>query len=164
MPDRDVSRHVEIKDGEVTVAEAQVAKHDDATARVSLHPPSGHVDPASRASLVDAVVDTPEVRDSRRLEATVPLGDSVALDRIRERTEEASTRAAGSTALVDATLPGGGPAPAAGEPAYAAGEPPAGPGEPPASPGEPAQAAGEPAQAAGEPPDGGDVPGPEPAP
>jgi hypothetical protein len=92
------------------------------------------VDPGSRASLVDAVVDTPEVRESSRLEATVPLGDSVALDRLRERTEEASTRPAGSTALVDAALPGAAEEqpPAAGQdqpPAAAQDQPPA--GEPP---------------------------------
>ncbi len=110
MPDPDASRQVEIKDGEEIVATAHVSKRDEATARASLLPPSGHVPPDSRASLVDAVVETPEVQQSRRLEATVPLGDSVALDRIRERTEEASTRPAGATALVNATLPGGEPA------------------------------------------------------
>ena len=73
----------------------------------------------------DAVVDTPEVQESSRLEATVPLGDSVALDRLRERTEESSTRPAGSTALVDAALPGTGeeqPAAAGEEQPAAAGE------------------------------------------
>ena len=135
MADRDAARRqVEIKDGEETVAAAEVSRHPGGTARASLHAPSGHVDPGSRASLVDAVVDTPEVRESSRLEATVPLGDSVALDRLRERTEEASTRPAGSTALVDATLPGDGEEqpPAAREEQPPGEEPPAG-GQPPAS-------------------------------
>jgi hypothetical protein len=56
---------------------------------------------------VDAVVDLPEVQASSRLEATIPLGDGETLERIRERTEETTSRAAGSTALVDASLPGG---------------------------------------------------------
>jgi hypothetical protein len=47
------------------------------------------------------------VRDGDRLEASVPLGDSEALDRLRERTEETETRPAASTALVDGTIPGG---------------------------------------------------------
>jgi len=51
-------------------------------------------------------VDLPEVQASSRLEATIPLGDGETLDRIRERTEDTTSRAAGSTALVDATLPG----------------------------------------------------------
>ena len=63
--------------------------------------------PGRRADLVDAVVDLPEVQASSRLEATIPLGDGETLDRIRERTEETTSRAAGSTALVDASLPGG---------------------------------------------------------
>ncbi len=62
--------------------------------------------PGRRADLVDAVVDLPEVQASSRLEATIPLGDGETLDRIRERTEETTSRAAGSTALVDASLPG----------------------------------------------------------
>ena len=134
MADRDPApRQVEIKDGEETVATAEVSRHPGGTARASLHAPSGHVDPGSRASLVDAVVDTPEVRESSRLEATVPLGDSVALDRLRERTEEASTRPAGSTALVDALLPGAGEEQplAAGEEQPPGEELPAG-GQPPA--------------------------------
>jgi hypothetical protein len=139
MADRDAApRQVEIKNGEETVAAAEVSRHPGGTARASLHAPSGHVDPDSRASLVDAVVDTPEVRESSRLEATVPLGDSVALDRLRERTEEASTRPAGSTALVDATLPGAAEdqPPAAAEdqpPAAAQDQPPAGQEQPPAA-------------------------------
>jgi hypothetical protein len=51
----------------------------------------------------------PEVQASLRLEATVPLGDAGSLRRLRERTEDTVTRAAGSTALVDADIPPGGP-------------------------------------------------------
>ena len=50
-------------------------------------------------------MNTPEVQASSRLEATVPLGDAESLERLRERTEDAVTRPAGSTALVDADLP-----------------------------------------------------------
>jgi hypothetical protein len=57
-------------------------------------------------------MDSPEVQASTRLEATVPLGDGEALDRLRERTEDAVTRPAGSTALLDANIPAGGQAPA----------------------------------------------------
>jgi alpha-D-ribose 1-methylphosphonate 5-triphosphate synthase subunit PhnG len=103
------SRHVEIKEGEQTVAAAQVAASEQAggTVRVSLHAASGHVAPGTRAMLVDAVLDLPEVRASARLRVTVPLGDTESLWRLRERTEDAATRPAGSTALVDADiLPG----------------------------------------------------------
>ena len=69
-------------------------------------PRPGTWPPGRRADLVDAVVDLPEVQASSRLEATIPLGDTETLDRLRERTEETTTRPAGSTALVDASLPG----------------------------------------------------------
>ena len=51
------------------------------------------------------MLDLPEVQASSRLEATVPMGDSESLQRLRERAAGTTTRAAGSTALVDADLP-----------------------------------------------------------
>ena len=101
------SRHVEVRIGDQTVAAAEVTTAEGAggTARTSLHAASGHIAPGSRASLVDAVMDLPEVQASTRLEATVPLGDGEALERLRQRTVDAVTRPAGSTALLDANIP-----------------------------------------------------------
>ena len=107
MTNPEDARRVEIKDGDQTVATAEVSQRAGGTTRASLHAASGHVAPGRRADLVDAVVDLPEVQASNRLEATIPLGDSETLDRLRERTDETTSRAAGSTALVDASLPGG---------------------------------------------------------
>jgi hypothetical protein len=53
-------------------------------------------------------MDLPEVQHSARLKAAVPLGDTESLWRLRERTDGAVTRPAGSTALVDANIPAGG--------------------------------------------------------
>jgi hypothetical protein len=117
MTGPDTPRHVEIKDGDQTVAAAEVTTSagSDRTVRTSLHAVSGHVAPGRRADLVDAIMDLPEVHDSARLEATVPLGDGESLQRLRERTDDVVSRPAGSTALVDATIrsgdepePGGG--------------------------------------------------------
>ncbi len=105
MTHPDEARRIEIKEGEQTVAAADVSSQPDGAARASLHPASGHVAPGHRAELVDAIVDLPEVRESDRLEATVPLGDTEALDQLRKRTENTETRPAGSTALVDGTIP-----------------------------------------------------------
>jgi hypothetical protein len=107
MTSADKSRRVEVKDGDQTVAAAEVTTRDSSgeTVRTSLLPPSGHTPPGSRASLVDAVMDLPEVQAGSRLEATVPLGDAESLERLRERTEDTVTRPAGSTALVDADIP-----------------------------------------------------------
>ena len=107
MTESQTPRRVEIKHDDQTVAAAEVtaSAHGGRTARASLHSASGHVTPGSRASLVDAVLDLPEVQASERLEATVPLGDGESLQRLRERTDATETRPAGSTALVDATIP-----------------------------------------------------------
>jgi hypothetical protein len=107
MTNPEPPRHVEVKDGDRTVAAADVttAQGPEGTARTSLRATSGHVGPGHRASLVDAVMDLPEVQASSRLEATIPLGDGELLGRLRERTQDAVTRPAGSTALVDANIP-----------------------------------------------------------
>ena len=109
MTDPDRPRHVEVEDGGQPVAAAEVTTGAgaDGTVRASLHAPAGHITPGSRASLVDAVMDLPEVQASARLEATIPLGDGESLERLRERTEDAVTRPAGSTALLDANIPSG---------------------------------------------------------
>jgi hypothetical protein len=101
------TRRIEVKDGEHTVAAAEVktSAEPNATVEASLHAASGHVAPGRRASLVDAIMDLPEVKQSTRLQATVPLGDTESLWRLRERTEDSTTRPAGSTALVDANIP-----------------------------------------------------------
>jgi hypothetical protein len=101
----DTPRHVEIRNGGQIVAAAEVSIPAAGTARTSLHAAAGHVAPGWRADLVDAVLDLPEVRASERLEATVPIGDGEFLDRLRERTTDAVTRPAGSTVLLDATIP-----------------------------------------------------------
>ena len=106
-----IPRHVEIKDGDRTVAAADVTMPTEGTARTSLRATSDHVGPGYRSDLVDAVMDLPEVQASSRLEATIPLGDAELLGRLRERTRDAATRAAGSTALVDADIPPASPAP-----------------------------------------------------
>jgi hypothetical protein len=118
-PPGPAARHVEIKDeGDRTVAEAEVttARGPEGTVRTSMHAQSGRVRPGQRASLVDAVMDLPEVRASERVEAAVPYGDGESLDRLRERTQDAETRAAGATTLLDATIPPA-PGPASEQPA-----------------------------------------------
>ena len=118
MTDPGTSRHIEIKDGDQTVAAAEVTTSQQAggTAQASLHAAPGHIAPGSRASLVDAVMDLPEVQQSARLKAAVPLGDTESLWRLRERTDDTVTRPAGSTALVDANIPPDGEPESGGEP------------------------------------------------
>ena len=71
-------QHVEVSDDGRTVAAAEVmiSEEPGGTARVSLRAESGHITPGRRASLVDAVLNLPQVRESARPEAAFPLGDS----------------------------------------------------------------------------------------
>jgi hypothetical protein len=106
MTDPGTHHHLEIKEGEQTVAVADVTiPPETGTAQASLGAAAGQVPPGRRASLVDAVMDLPDVQDSARLEAAFPLGDAETLARLRERSENATTRAAGASALLDADIP-----------------------------------------------------------
>ncbi len=117
MTDPETSRHIELKDEEnhtTAVAEVSVQSGPEGTVRTSLYAKNEHVRPGDRTSLVDTVMDLPEVRDSERVEATVPFGDAESVERLRQRTADAVLRAAGSTTLLDANVPrsrGGEPAP-----------------------------------------------------
>jgi hypothetical protein len=106
MAAHDWYQHVEISDGGRTVAAAEViiSGGSGGTARASLRAESGHIAPGRRASLVDAVLDLPAVRESARLAAVFPLGDSESLHRLEQRCRDVRTRPAGSTAILEADL------------------------------------------------------------
>jgi hypothetical protein len=107
MTDPDPHHHLEIKEGEQTVAAADVTiPPGTGIAQASLRVAAGQIPPGRRARLVDAVMDLPDVQDSDRLEAALPLGDAETLARLRERSENSTTRAAGASALLDADIAG----------------------------------------------------------
>lgn len=108
MTNPENSRHVEIKDDDdrtAAVADVTTARGPDGTVRTSMYAKNEHVRPGDRAALVDEVMDLPEVKASDRVEATVPFGDAESVERLRERTDDATLRAAGSTTLLDANVP-----------------------------------------------------------
>jgi hypothetical protein len=108
MTDPKTSRHVEVRDDEgrtAAIAEVTTARGPDGTVRTSMYAKSEHVRPGDRATLVDEVMDLPEVQESDRMQAAVPRGDAETIERLRERTDEAVLRAAGGTTLLDANLP-----------------------------------------------------------
>lgn len=111
MAGHDLCQHVEVSDDgrTVAVAEVTISGGSGGTARTSLRAESGHIAPGRRASLVDAVLDLPEVRESARLEAAFPLGDSESLHRLEQRCKDVRTHPAGSSAILEAGLPAGGP-------------------------------------------------------
>ena len=109
MARQELHRHVEISDHERAVAAAEVTTQGPGgTAWASLRAASGHVTPGRRASLVDAVLDLPEVRESAHLNAVFPLGDGETLQRFQERCLDLRTRPAGDSAIMEANLPSGG--------------------------------------------------------
>jgi hypothetical protein len=110
MAEHDLHQRVEVTDDDRIVAAAEVTTSagSGGTAQVSLHAEPGHITPGRRASLVDAVLDLPEVQESARLEAAFRLGDSESLHRLQERCEDASTHPAGWSGLLDANLPSSG--------------------------------------------------------
>ena len=107
MAGHDLYQHVEVSDDgrTVAVAEVTISGGSGGTARTSLRAESGHIAPGRRASLVDAVLDLPEVRESARLEAAFPLGDSESLHRLEQRCKDVCTHPAGSSAILEAGLP-----------------------------------------------------------
>ena len=68
-------------------------------------PRLGTVRVGAGARLVDAVLDLDETRRRHTLEASLPLGDVDALQRLRSRCPDVRTRPAGATCLADAELP-----------------------------------------------------------
>jgi hypothetical protein len=88
-----------------TLASAEVHLTDEpGVVHSDLHVESGHLPSGTRSRLVDAVLDSPEMGEADRLQATMPLGDTEMLDRVRERCDDVEARAAGATKLVDARL------------------------------------------------------------
>jgi hypothetical protein len=73
-------------------------------AEVTFHVDSGHLPPATRRHLVDAVLALPELTSGMELRASVPLGDPEILEALREHCDVMTTHSAGSTCLVDGVL------------------------------------------------------------
>ena len=102
---QELHRHVEISDDERTVAAAEVTSQGPGgTAWVSLRAEPGHITPGRRAGLADAVLDLPGVRESARLRAVFPLGDSETLQRLQERCPDVRPHPAGGSAIMEANL------------------------------------------------------------
>jgi hypothetical protein len=98
---------IEIEDGGRTLATAEVHLTDQpGVVHTDLHAESGPLPPETRAHLVDAVLEHPDVHTADHLVATMPSGDTEMLDRVRERCEDVETHAAGATKIVDARVTG----------------------------------------------------------
>lgn len=113
MPGLGAHRTVTVADEDGRVVSAEVFTQDELepatgdtvrTAHAVVERVSGHVAPGARGSLIDAVLSSPEVHDSARLVASVPLGDSESLFRFAEVFADATLHAAGATALIETAV------------------------------------------------------------
>ena len=101
--DNDLTIRIE-QDGR-TVATAELHPADGTgVVHSDLHVEAGHVPGGTRARLVDAVLEHPQVDEADRLLATMPLGDTEMLGRVRERCDDVEAHAAGATKIVEARL------------------------------------------------------------
>jgi hypothetical protein len=95
-----------------TLATAEVHSTDVAgLVHTDLHVEAGQLPAGTRARLVDAVLAHPDVDDADRMLATMPLGDTEMLERVRERCDDVETHAAGASKLVEARVTHEGPDP-----------------------------------------------------
>lgn len=97
---------VEISEGGRTVAAAEVTcEGPGGTAWASMRAQPGHISPGRRASLVDAVLNLPEVQESAYLNVVFPLGDSETLQRLQERCMHVRTHPAGASVIMKTNPP-----------------------------------------------------------
>ena len=96
---------ISIEQGGRTVASAEVhPAGEPGVVHSDLHAESGQLPSGTRSRLVDAVLELPQVDEAERLVATMPLGDTEMLDRVRERCDDVHAHAAGATKIVEARL------------------------------------------------------------
>jgi hypothetical protein len=104
-PDGAARHTIRIEADGRTLAEADVERADESgVVRSDLHVESGPLPAGTAARLVDAVLEDPDVSGAERLVATMPLGDTAMLDRVRQRASQVEVRPAGATKIVDARL------------------------------------------------------------
>jgi hypothetical protein len=92
-------------DGRLAATAKVSPTQDPDVVRCAMHVESGQLPAGSRSSLVDAVLDDPQVRGASHLTATMPIGDTEMVERVRERAASVELRAAGATKLVEVELP-----------------------------------------------------------
>ena len=103
--ERPASR-IEVDDDGSVVAFADVDRPEGSdAARATLHVEGGHRPPGTGARLVDAVLETDEVREAGAVIAAVPKGESEAIEKVHERLPGATTRPAGAPVIVEAQVP-----------------------------------------------------------
>jgi hypothetical protein len=92
------------QDGRLLASAEVLPTNEPGLVHSEMHVESGHLPGGTRTRLVDAVLEHPQVDEADRLLATMPIGDTEMLERVRERCDDVEARAAGATTLVEARL------------------------------------------------------------
>ena len=95
----------------VATAEVKATPEPHGTAQVGLQRHRDDAPAEVRGELVDRVMDAPGVSNSDNVHVVLPLGDAASITRLQERTTGFTARAAGSSSVVDAEVPGADRAP-----------------------------------------------------
>lgn len=99
------SHHITVEDSGRVIGRADVrVDRDNDRSQAAMSVESGQLPPGSRARIVDAVLNSPDVQQTSQLQASVPAGESEMIDRVRERCSDVETRRAGSTTLVEGAV------------------------------------------------------------
>ena len=101
----DVDQYVSVEEDGRVLADARLTQNAAGGTQATMHVESGQLPQSTRARLVDAVIDSPTVQPGSRLHVTMPAGDGEILDRVKERCDDVESRGAGTSCLVDATVP-----------------------------------------------------------
>ena len=95
MTHSDDDQIIRIEEDGRTLASAEVHPTDEpGVVHSDLHVESGQLPGGTRTRLVDAVLEHPRVDEAERLLATMPLGDTEMLDRVRQRLTDVEAHAA----------------------------------------------------------------------
>ena len=101
----DVEQYVSVEEDGRLLADARLTPDTAGGVQATMHVESGQLPQRTRARLVDAVLDSHSVEPGSRLHVTMPAGDGEILDRVKERCDDVESRGAGTSCLVDATVP-----------------------------------------------------------
>jgi hypothetical protein len=94
-------KHIRVEEAGSVVAQATVSvANENGEAHAQVHVAPGHLPVGTRQKVVEAVHEAVVEDQTRRLTATVPLGDAELVEGIRNHLDDVELRAAGATSII----------------------------------------------------------------
>jgi hypothetical protein len=98
-------KQIRVEEAGSVVAQATVSVgNENGEAHAQVHVAPGHLPVGTRQKVVDAVHEAVVEDHTRRLTATVPLGDAELVEGIRSHLDDVELRAAGATSIIKGDL------------------------------------------------------------